>query len=191
MCGKYRINWDGDDLPFGEDMLQWLAEHPEVRLTTGDIVPSLVAPVLTLSGWRAMRFGHKAPFMKRALINARSETAAQRPMFAPLLKASRCLVPAHSFYEWTAEKVPLSFALPGGMIYMAGLYFDADPVPGFVILTREATGCLADVHPRMPLILGSQELQEAWLRHDGLAEGILMLPDEALHAPLVEVPNQA
>lgn len=189
MCGKYRLSWDEESLSFGADMRQWLLAHPEVELTSGDIVPSLAAPVMTAAGWRAMRFGIQASFMKRALINARSETAAERAAFTPLLKSGRCLVPAEAFYEWSAEKEPFLFALPAGMMYMAGLYADEGTLPGFVILTREAAGRLADIHPRMPLILGSPELREAWLRQDGLAEAILKLPDEALHGPLSEMPG--
>lgn len=158
-----------------------------MRLAAGDIVPSLVAPVMTAGGWRAMRFGYQAPYMKKALINARSETASQRAMFAPLLKTSRCLVAADAFYEWTAEKEPFQFALPGKTMYLAGLYFEAEPVPCFVILTREAAGRLAEVHPRMPVILGSPELREAWLNHDRLAAELLSLPAEALHGELEEL----
>ena len=68
---------------------------------------------------------------------------------------------------------------------MAGLMFEAEEQPGFVILTREAEGIARAVHPRMPLILGSQELREAWLRQDRLAESLLHFPAEALHPALI------
>lgn len=188
MCSKYRIAWDQHEAALGEDLLAWLREHPEAELSGGDIVPSLAAPVRTAEGWRAMRFGWRMPGMKRLLINARSETAAQRRMFAPRLKEGRCLVPALFFYEWSPDKEPYSFALPGRrMMYMAGLFLNEGTAPGFVILTRQAQGRPADIHPRMPVILESAELQDAWLHQDSLAEAILGLPPEALHRPLTEI----
>ena len=58
-------------------------------------------------------------------INARAESLFEKPMFRPLLKAGRCLVPASGFYEWKKEgkrKVPFYFHLPESPLFaFAGL----------------------------------------------------------------------
>ncbi len=189
MCGKYHITTEDENISFQEALRKLMLEHPEIQLKTGDILPSQVAPVITAQGLSPMRFGHRFGALKRLLINARSETAADSPLFAPRLRTSRCLVPASAFYEWSPEKKPFLFGREqGGLIHMAALYFTGADVPGFVIITRDAAGPPSAVHPRMPLIFGSHELQEAWLRQDSLAEALLHVDDGtalAEYAPAV------
>lgn len=177
MCGKYHITTEDENLSFQEALRQLMLEHPEIPLQQGDILPSQIAPVQTAQGLVPMRFGHKASFTKNLLINARSETAAQSRLFAPRLRRARCLVPARSFYEWDEQKKPHLFqSAQGGLLHMAGLFFEGEGLPQFVILTRQAAGAPALVHPRMPLIFLSQELQSAWLHQEGLAQELLNMP---------------
>ena len=176
MCGKYHVTTEDENISFQEAVRQLMLEHPDIEMRTGDIVPSFAAPVLTADGFQAMRFGHRVSFMKGLLINARGETAAKSPLFAPRLKNARCLVPALGFYEWTPDKKPHLFGLrEGGMLYMAGLYFKGGEIPDFVIITRDAKGEPALVHPRMPVIFAAPELRDAWLDQDGLAEEMLLM----------------
>jgi putative SOS response-associated peptidase YedK len=62
-----------------------------------------------------LRWGLVPPWvkdLKQAPINARSETAAARPMFRHALRKKRCLVPASGFYEWAVvggRKQPYCF----------------------------------------------------------------------------------
>lgn len=181
MCGKYHISTEDENISFREAIQQLMLEHPEINLKTGDVLPSQVAPVMKADGLSPMRFGHKASFMKSLLINARSETAHTSPMFAPLLRSSRVLVPATAFYEWSPEKKPHLFGRDNRrLLYMAALAFPGkEEVPQFVILTRDATGKPAKVHPRMPVIFDSPELRKAWLEQDNLAVDLLQLADES------------
>lgn len=181
MCGKYHISTEDENITFREAIQQLMLEHPEINIKTGDVLPSQVAPVLAAGGLAPMRFGHKASFMKTLLINARSETAHTSPMFAPLLRTSRVLVPATAFYEWSPQKKPHLFGREDKrMMYMAGLAFPgAEEVPQFVILTRDAVGNPAEVHPRMPVIFDTLELKKAWLEQDSLAVDLLRLADES------------
>lgn len=176
MCGKYHITTEDENISFREAIRQLMLEHPEIQLQLGEVRPTQVAPVYTRAGLAPMRFGYKPPWMKTLLINARSETAASSPLFSPRLKLARCLVPARGYFEWSPQKQPFLFGYPqGGLLHMAALSFEGDPVPGFVILTRDARGESKKVHPRMPLIFPTVELQQAWLHQDSLAESLLTL----------------
>jgi putative SOS response-associated peptidase YedK len=104
-------------------------------------------------------------------INARSETAHQRPPFRDAFKKRRCMVPADGFYEWSGPKTsrrPIWFhRSDGGLILFAGLYESWQPRPNeweptFTILTTGANSLLATVHDRMPVILPESAVDD-WL----------------------------
>lgn len=93
------------------------------------------------------------------VINARCESAAQRPMFSASLEARRCLLPAECFYEWDAEKNMAVFsAMNGSLIFLAGLWTVYDDVTRFVVLTTEANESMASVHDRMPLMVSYDDI---------------------------------
>ena len=50
--------------------------------------------------WGLIPSWSKDPTMGSRLINARSETAREKPSFRAAFKRRRCLVPADGFYEW-------------------------------------------------------------------------------------------
>ena len=97
------------------------------------------------------------------MINARSETADKR-----FRSASRVIVAADGFYEWTGPRdarQPIWFRpRDGGLLYLAGL---AEILPdgrlAFVVLTTDAEGAVARIHDRMPLIVPRAMLQD-WLK---------------------------
>ena len=179
MCGKYHISTEDENISFREAIAQLMLEHPEITLQTRDVVPSQLAPVYTKAGLAPLRFGRKVDFMSRLLINARSETAHSSRMFAPLLRTSRVLVPAQAIKERSPQTKPHLFAREAGqMLYMAGLAFPGEGLDDFVILTRDSVGRPSEVHPRMPVMFGSDELRQAWLEQDNLAQALLLLEDE-------------
>jgi putative SOS response-associated peptidase YedK len=76
--------------------------------------------------WRLAKWGFPHWQGKRPIINARSESAAEKPMFRRALQASRCAVPATGFFEWrrvgkTAKEKYLFKREDGRLLYMAGL----------------------------------------------------------------------
>jgi putative SOS response-associated peptidase YedK len=96
------------------------------------------------------------------LINARSETAADRPAFRNAFRRRRCLIPADGFYEWrTAEdsKQPFLITVRDERPFaFAGLWErcrapDNSTVESCTILTTDANNRLKDLHDRMPVIL--------------------------------------
>jgi putative SOS response-associated peptidase YedK len=106
------------------------------------------------------------------MFNARAETITEKPSFAPLIGQYRCLIPATSFTEWqvvNGKKVPLRIWPAGLELFtMAGLYTRwQDPASkavtvSFTILTTSASGQMAAIHNRMPIIL-SEAQKENWL----------------------------
>jgi putative SOS response-associated peptidase YedK len=121
---------------------------------------------------------------KGVTINARSETAAEKKMFAKPLVERRCVIPSTGFYEWSHDsgkpKEKYLFNMDGGpMLYMAGLYttFANSGKEGalsdrFVILTRDANQYMNDIHNRMPVILHKNELTQ-WLTDYGFATQVM------------------
>ncbi len=93
--------------------------------------------------------------------NARAETAAFK-MFKDALSSRHCLVPADGFYEWKTMsdgKQPYRFARrDNALFWFAGLWQNEQ----FSILTAPSSGCVADLHDRMPIILNDNDL-DWWL----------------------------
>lgn len=111
-------------------------------------------------------------------VNARAETLAEKPMYQPLLKTGRCLVPASGFFEWKKEgkqKIPFYFFLPESTLFaFAGLYDTWKTPVGtsfttYTIITCEPNPLCAKVHNRMPVIL-SRENEMRWLSQDPLTQ---------------------
>jgi putative SOS response-associated peptidase YedK len=105
------------------------------------------------------------------MINARSETVADKPSFRSGFKRQRCLVPADGFYEWKKEgsvKQPYHIRLKQGRAFaIAGLWSrwqdpDGEDLFTFTLLTTEPNDLLADIHNRMPVIL-PPEAYDTWL----------------------------
>jgi len=116
------------------------------------------------------------------MINARSETASEKPSFRTAFKKRRCLVFADGYYEWQKvgkEKQPYHMTRtdsdsdsdsPAGFC-MAGLWerwLDKDAnemVESCSILTTDSAPSLSPLHDRMPVIV-QQEDFEVWLDRD-------------------------
>ncbi len=118
------------------------------------------------------------------MINARAETAAEKPAFRAAMARRRCLIPADGFYEWRrvrGGKQPYLIERgDGGLFAMAGLWERwqphdaASPVESVAILTVPAEGPVADVHPRMPAILEPSQFAR-WLGERGEDRGVFEL----------------
>jgi putative SOS response-associated peptidase YedK len=101
------------------------------------------------------------PAIGHRLINARAETAAQKPAFRSAFRQRRCLVLADGFYEWQrlgSKKQPYYFRMRDGQPFaFAGLWErweDAGKaLETCTLLTTEANELLRPIHERMPVIL--------------------------------------
>lgn len=105
------------------------------------------------------------------MINARSETAAEKPSFRSALAKRRCIVPADGWYEWqgsAGKKTPYYFsATNDSVLGLAGIYeswkqSDGQLLWSVAILTQGASAEFSIIHDRMPVLL-TPELQEIWL----------------------------
>ena len=146
-------------------------EQGEPLKAEGEIFPSAVLPVLAVNraGERRvfpMRWGFSGT--RGLLINARSETASEKPAFRDAWEAHRCVIPASWYFEWEHDekkKAGRKYALrteTRGLIWLAGLYRIENECPVFVILTRPAADTLAWMHDRMPVLLPETEVG-AWI----------------------------
>jgi len=113
--------------------------------------------VLGVSG---MQWGFTNPYKKGLIINARSETAREKNLFADSMANRRCVIPASGFYEWDRYKARYRFTLPENeLILLAGFFREEQGVNRYTILTTEANDSMIRVHERMPVMIGRDEIR--------------------------------
>jgi putative SOS response-associated peptidase YedK len=194
MCGRFAVSHSADELAeeFGVDRIE-LRERlePDWNVApTKDVYAVLTRkrrsePVqapqrrLTVLRWGLVPSWAKDMSIGSRLINARVETAHEKPAFRRALALRRCLLPADGYYEWYGQvkgrKQPF-FIHPrdGGVLAMAGLYeiwrdpsvADDDDPEAFrwtaVILTTEAEDDIGQIHDRTPMIV-EPDRWDGWL----------------------------
>jgi putative SOS response-associated peptidase YedK len=167
MCGRFNVPIDEQELRDICDAAEESARKHGVQIEfhPGLIVPGNYAPVMVSDTQYAfMRFGFPGKKQgSRPMINARSETAAEKWTFRDAMKTSRCLIPAGSYYEphdigEKKKEQYLFFSPSHKIIYFAGIYHNN----GFAILTREPGEEYAWVHSRMPVIV-TRDYVRSWL----------------------------
>lgn len=130
----------------------------------------------------------------RPLINARVETAWEKPSFRHLAKKSRAIIPINGFYEWKREgghKTPYYITLQNhAAIALAGLYqVTKEGTMEVAILTRESAGPMSQVHNRVPVTLEESNL-DAWLSNESPEFIQQLLADQDLPGwKILEVSN--
>ncbi len=150
--------------------------------------------VLSRVRWGLVPSWAKDPGVGDRMINARSETVAEKPAFRRAFARRRCIVPADGFYEWRAAGVGRSVKQPyyvhaadGAPFAFAGLWETwkvPDAALGTVgdpdgwlrtctILTTTANAALAPIHDRMPVVLPEPAWAD-WLDPDLTDPGALL-----------------
>jgi putative SOS response-associated peptidase YedK len=125
---------------------------------------------LAMLHWGLVPRWAESPAFGARTINARVESAAERPAFREAFRERRCLVPADGVYEWrkrASGSEPHHVALPDRALFaFAGLYETWERgdqrLRSLAILTGPARGQLRDLHDRMPLLL-APEVYDDWL----------------------------
>lgn len=125
---------------------------------------------MVLVRWGLIPSWSNDPAQLSTMINARAETAAEKPSFRAAMRHKRCLVPADAFYEWTGKpghKQPFMIGLKAGALAGAGdrplmglagiwehwLGADGSEIETMAILTVPANREMTPIHDRMPLVL--------------------------------------
>ncbi|MAX20524.1 MAG: hypothetical protein CL709_11940 [Chloroflexi bacterium] len=176
MCGRFTLTADQDSFENRFSLtrfdLGWvpsfnIAPTQEVLTVTND--GSENRP--ELMRWGLVPSWAKDPKIGNRMINARSETLAEKPSFRTAFKRRRCLIPADGFYEWKregkAKKPMLITANPGGLFAFAGLWEtwkqpDDSWLLTCAIITTSANEFMKSIHDRMPVIL-PRESEASWL----------------------------
>lgn len=173
MCGRYALE------ELGQSFLSrfQIATPVDLADPRPEIFPSQLMPVVLRDGevnrvelmqWGLIPHWSKEP---KGWINAKAETAAQKPSFKRAFRQSRCLIPASAFFEWKktpAGKEPYILKLKDQELFgFAGLYdtwYDPDgqPIRSYTILTCVPNALVAQVHHRMPVILKPED-EQTWL----------------------------
>lgn len=170
MCGRYQFTAER----WGE--IRQIVQEIQRRYGNdawqpGEIRPTAMAPVLLAGGPELMRWGYQLP--NTLVINARAETAGEKPLFRESVAMRRCVIPSTGFYEWDREKRKHLFRLPGEQVlYMAGVYERREGERRYCILTTEANPSMAPIHHRMPLVLRREQV-ESWLLEPKAASVLL------------------
>jgi putative SOS response-associated peptidase YedK len=180
---------------------------PEGYRARWNIAPE--TPVLTVrageGGTREavpVRWGMLGPWMKDPKdpgrqINARSESAAEKPMFRAAFRQHRCVIPADGFYEWQKGEGGPSRPFfvrrrDGEPLAFAGLWQpvrleSGERLETCAILTTAASPLLSPIHSRMPVMLRPDAI-DAWLDPEVRATELLQalleqpLPDAELES---------
>jgi len=182
MCGRFTLTAPADVLQQFFPLFDLPDVQPRYNIAPTQMVIALRhPPQAARPEFVRLRWGLVPPWaddMKIGyrMINARSETAADKPAFRSAFRQRRCLVLADGFYEWQksdGRKQPYYIHRADGKPFaFAGLWERWDkgeqPLQSCTILTTDANELMRSLHDRMPVILDAAEY-DFWLdptRHE-------------------------
>jgi len=185
MCGRYTLHHN--QLELFERFEIDPESEPDVEIASPryNIAPSQIVPVIRqipqgqagdreIAGckWGLIPYWARDPAIGNKLINAKSETLAEKPSFKHALVKRRCLIPADGFYEWQKKGKAPSQPMyvrrrDGGLFAFAGPWEDWKASDGkrlqtCTIITTEPNELISKFHHRMAVILKPEE-EAIWL----------------------------
>ncbi len=205
MCGRFTLFSTGAELVAHFQVSQQAEllrpEQPVARYNIAPTQPVAAIRVATDESTREWALFHwglipswaRETSIGSRLINARSETAAEKPSFRAAFKRRRCLVPMDGFYEWkrlNGRKQPYFIHLAERRPFaVAGLWEqwhgpDGGQLESCTLLTTGPNDFMAELHNRMPVILEPADY-DAWLfddRPDRLQHLLRPFPAEPMAA---------
>lgn len=186
MCGRFYVDEEQNEelLRIIQSLNSRFSSQP--MITKGEVRPSDLALVLTPSGPKqpplvdAMRFGFLSS--KTPVINARSESALQKPLFSSSVHNGRILIPVSGFFEWDHTSAHAKYYFRRAnhkLMYLAGLSRICQNTECFVILTTASNDSMNEIHSRMPLVLPEDKIND-WLYNEKEAIDLLSYTPESL-----------
>lgn len=176
MCGRYTLLADEVKIRQRFDLLEPIDSYqPSYNIAPGQPVFAIIHDGKNRRAgylrWGLVPSWAKDEKIGYKMINARSETAHEKPSFQSLMAKKRCLIIADSFYEWqktTEGKIPKRIQLESkGLFSFAGLWdrWQKEDKTLFTctLLTKDANSFMQPIHHRMPIILPENK-EETWIR---------------------------
>ncbi len=179
MCGRFFLDVDFDEVL--RHYFGIIGDYPVMDYEPREVYPSNDIPVIHRGKEiertiHLMKWGFAPSFMNKILINARSETIAEKRLFKEAFFRRRCLIPASGYFEWEKvlgnndkiSKVKRAITIPEKkIISMAGIYDrfqdkEGKPYWAVSILTKASNDQVKGVHDRMPVIL-DKEMEKVWI----------------------------
>ena len=174
MCGRYTLTADAASIQLAFDLEGISGWQPRYNIAPSQLVPVITgknARQLSFLKWGLVPSWAKDLTIGSKMINARAETAAEKPSFRAAFKHRRCLIPADGFFEWSQQgsrKAPMYIHLENRALFaFAGLWEsranpDGSKLETCTILTTEANELIRPLHHRMAVIL-APEHYDIWL----------------------------
>jgi len=176
VCGRFTLTANPKAVAEHFELDEMPVLAPRFNIAPGQEVATVAESEegrrITPRRWGLIPRWAENPGVGARMINARSETVAERPAYRSALRHRRCLIPADGFYEWAAgpsPRQPHYIRLPDHSLFaMAGLWErwepkeGADPIESCTVLTTEANRVVGALHARMPVILPREDWR-TWL----------------------------
>ena len=177
MCGRFTLFDSSDSLAERFGLGEGTSLSPRYNIAPAQAVTVVRIPAeravreLVLLRWGLVPSWAKDPSVGYRMINARAETAAEKPAFRAAVRRRRCLVPADGFYEWKhagGRKQPYYVRMrDGGTFAFAGIYEfwkgeGGDMIESCALLTTGPNELLEPIHDRMPVIIPPRDY-DLWL----------------------------
>jgi len=178
MCGRYALTIALEDLADYFDLTGQF-NHAS-RYNIAPTQPILTVELggsaernFNLRRWGLIPHWVKDPDGFTLIINARSETAAQKASFKSAMRYRRILIPVSGFYEWNRPENPKAHKQaywitgPTQIFAFAGLAEtwmgkDGTEIDTACILTRASNETIGNIHHRMPVVIQPNDF-DRWL----------------------------
>lgn len=180
MCGRFTQTQSGEAVAAAFHLPEIPILEPRYNIAPSQPVLAVTAAhdqrELRVFQWGLVPSWAKDPKIGSRMINARSETVAEKPSFRAAFKRRRCLIVANGFYEWqktpggkqAGGKQPFYIHLAEHRVFgFAGLWEhwesgDGSLLETCTILTTAPNALMSTLHHRMPVIIPNAD-HAAWL----------------------------